>query len=139
MPGFKDVHSSHIPGRAICTKIGQCHVWSAGRGGRVSPADPSNDGRHSANDDPLPGAAQPVRDCMRAEPWEHHEQAGARAGCPAQGGALKTSLPAGKTRPEAELGVGASQPDYHMWSVRGRLETTQRRWSVDVVVGALWP
>ena len=76
---------------------------------------------------------------MRAEPWEHHEQAGARAGCPAQGGALKTSLPAGKTRPEAELGVGASQPDYHMWSVRGRLETMQRRWSVDVVVGALWP
>lgn len=69
MPGFKDVHSSHIPGRAICTKIGQCHVWSAGRGAG-SARDPGNDGRHSPNDDPLPGADQPVRDCMRAQPWE---------------------------------------------------------------------
>ena len=136
MPGFKDVHSSHIPGRAICTKIGQCHVWSAGRGGRVSPADPSNDGRHSANDDPLPGAAQPVRDCMRAEPWEHHEPG------------LELLVPLGRstedlTGPEAELGSGPENVFPHLVTGQGRLgrlETrVKSRWSFDVVVGALRP
>ena len=105
MPGFKDVHSSHIPGRAICTKIGQCHVWSAGRGGRVSPADPSNDGRHSANDDPLPGAAQPVRDCMMAEPWEHHDPP------------LERLVPLVPDRSIRDL---EAEKDRHMWPGQGR-------------------
>ena len=51
---------------------------------------------------------------MRAEPWEHHEQAGLELVVPVTGGALKTS------RPEAERGSGPENGSVLLHVVRGR-------------------